>query len=99
MIKRVAEQKVTLEHLVDLMEPQAGNADVAAMQMELLAIRDIYDQIDVTRVAHSGNSPSGRMVLGEDVQMDMSGSQYLALVEAIEAFRTKMTAPEDKTNA
>ena len=55
LMKRVAEQKVTLEHLVDLMEPQAGNADVAAMQMELLAIRDIYDQIDVTRVAHSGN--------------------------------------------
>lgn len=99
LMKRVAEQKVTLEHLVDLMEPQAGNADVAAMQMELLAIRDIYDQIDVTRVTHTGNSPSGRMVLGEDVQMDMSAAQYQALVEAVEAFRTKMTAPEDKSNA
>ncbi len=31
LMARVAEQKVTLEHLLDMMEPQAGDADVASM--------------------------------------------------------------------
>jgi hypothetical protein len=99
LLTRVAEQKVTLEHLIDLMEPQAGNADVAAMQQELLAIRDVYDQVNVIRVAHKGTSASGRMILGEDVQMEMTEEKYLSLVQAVEDLRTRMTAPEDKTNA
>jgi hypothetical protein len=99
LLTRVAEQKVTLEHLIDLMKPQAGNADVAAMQQELLAIRDVYDQVNVIRVAHKGTSASGRMILGEDVQMEMTEEKYLSLVQAVEDLRTRMTAPEDKTNA
>ncbi len=39
------------------------------------------------------------MVLGDDVQMDLTEEKYQALVEAVEDLRARMTAPEDKTNA
>ena len=56
---------------MDLMEATSRNADVAAMQQELLAIRDIYDQSECdTCCPQRELPPSGRMVLGEDVQMD-----------------------------
>ena len=99
LMARVGEQKVTLEHLLDMMEPQAGDADVANTMMELTAIRDIYDQVNVKRVAHQGASTSGRMVLGDDVQMELTSEKYQALVDAVEDLRTRMTAPEDKSNS
>jgi len=99
LMARVGEQKVTLEHLLDMMEPQAGDADVANTMMELTAIRDIYDQVNVKRVAPQGASTSGRMVLGDDVQMALTSEKYQARVDAVEDLRTRMTAPEDKSNS
>lgn len=99
LMTRLAEQKVTLEHLIVMMSEHEADADVAAMVKELVAIRDIYDQVDIQRVAHQGTSSSGRMVLGDDVKMDLTDAKYTTLLEAVDQLRAKMTAPEDKTNA
>lgn len=97
--KRIAEQKVTLEQLIEMMGEHAGDTDVASLQKELLAIRSIYDQVNVQRVAHEGASTSGRMVLGDDVTMDMTEEKYQALMQAVENLRERMITPEDKTKA
>ncbi len=99
LLARVGEQKVTLEHLLQMMEPMETEPEVSAMMKELMAIRDIYDQVDVKRVAHEGASTSGRMILGDDVQMDLTKDKYQALVNAVDDLRARMIAPEDKTNA
>lgn len=99
LMARVGEQKVTLEHLLQMMEPMEAEPEVSAMMKELMAIRDIYDQVDVKRVAHEGASTSGRMILGDDVQMDLTKDKYQALVNAVDDLRARMIAPEDKTNA
>jgi hypothetical protein len=99
LMARVAEQKVTLEQLVELLGQHTDNADVTGLRQQLVAIRDIYDQVGVKRVVHEGKSSSGRMVLGEDVDLDMSDEKYRSLMEAVDQLRTELTRPEDKTNA
>ncbi|HMC98213.1 MAG TPA: hypothetical protein VKG92_11195, partial [Flavobacteriales bacterium] len=99
LFARVAEQKVTLEHLIELMGAYEKDPEVTDLYNELVSIRDIYDQVSVKRVAHEGLSSSGRMVLGDDIHMDLTNEKYTELVRAVESLRTARTAVEDKTNA
>lgn len=99
LMQRVSEQKVTLEHVMNIMKMHAADPDVAGVMAELVGVLDIYDQLDVKRVAHQGASSSGRMVLGDDVQMDLTDEKYLALSAAVNSLRSRMVAPEDGTNS
>jgi len=99
LLARVAEQKVTLEHLLNMMEPYANDPDVAGLHAELLRLRDIYDTVNVQRVAHQGKSSSGRMVLGDDLNVELTTAKYQELSLAVKSLREELTAPEDKTNA
>lgn len=99
LMTRVGEQKATLEHLIQMMAVHESDAEVASIMKELVAIRDIYDQVDVKRVAHQGASSSGRMILGDDIQIQLTDEKYQALSTAVDALRARMTTPEDKTNA
>lgn len=99
LVARVGEQKVTLEHLIDMMKPHESDAEVAGVMRDLIAVRDIYDQVNVKRVAHQGASASGRMVLGDDVSLELTDEKYQSLKTAVEELRTRMITPEDKTNA
>ncbi len=95
LMARVAEQKVTLEHLLGLMEAYKTDPDVAGIHTQLMGLRDIYDQLNVTRAAHQGASASGRMVLGDDVTVEMTDAKYDELKQAVEALRAEWTKPED----
>ncbi len=95
LVSRVGEQKVTLEHLLALMEPHAQDADVAALRVELMRIRDIYDQVNVTRIPQQERSTSGRMVLGDEVVMEMTPEKYASLVQAVDRLRATIIMPED----
>lgn len=94
LVARVAEQKATLEHLISLMEEHRADADVAAVQAQLVGVREIYDQLDVKRIPHQGESASGRMVLGDDVTVEMTPERYNELAQEVERIRTEWTAPE-----
>ncbi|MCB0763929.1 MAG: hypothetical protein R2815_03260 [Flavobacteriales bacterium] len=95
LMARVAEQKVTLEHLIQMMGEEAENEELNELHTKLLAIRDIYDQLNVQRVAHQGGSTSGRMVLGDDVTMELTPEKYQELVQAVDRLREEMVRPED----
>ncbi|MBK8226786.1 MAG: hypothetical protein IPK70_06375 [Flavobacteriales bacterium] len=100
LMARVAEQKVTLDHLLGMMEATRDQPDVAAVYTDLAAVRAIYDQLEVKRSAHQGASPSGRMVLGEDVTIELTQAKYQELAQAIDRLRAEWTKPEgDTTNS
>lgn len=99
LMARVAEQKVTLEHLISMMDPLADDADVAAVRAELLALREIYDAVNVKRVPHEGRSTSGRMVLGDDITVELTGEKFQELSQAVKRLRDQWTAPENTSNA
>ena len=98
LVARIAEQKASLEQLVDMMESLKDNADVSAVRTDLIAIRSIFDQLTVVRSAHQGPSPSGRMVLGEDVSVSMTADKYAQLQQAVDSLRSRITTPEDTSD-
>jgi hypothetical protein len=98
LMARVAEQKVTLDHLLGMMEGSRNDPDAAQVYADLAAVRAIYDQLEVKHTAHAGASPSGRMVLGDDVTIDLTPTKYKELTEAVEAIRARWTQPEDGAN-
>ncbi len=99
LTERVAEQKVTLEHLIEMMAAHEADPEVAGLLNELTTIRDIYDQVNVKRVTHQGASASGRMILGDDIQLELTDEKYRSLVQAVQDLRSRLIAPEDGTKS
>lgn len=97
LVSRVAEQKVTLEHLIDMIGPYAADSTVAPVLRRLVEVRSIYDVFPVTRTPNKGKSSSGRMVLGDDVKVEISEENFGALSAAVEALREEMILPEEQT--
>ena len=96
LLARIAEQKVSLEQLIDMMEPVKDDPGVAPTRQRLMAIRDIYDHLNVVRTPNTGKSPSGRMVLGDDVSVSITAAKYEELLTAVTALRDTITKAEDK---
>lgn len=98
LVARVAEQKVTLDHLLGMMEETKADPDVAEVYARLSALRSIYDQLEVRRAPHGGASPSGRMVLGEDMTVELTPEKYAELSKAVTDLRNEWIKPEGGTN-
>lgn len=95
LVQRVAEQKVSLDMLVELMDQYQGDAHVMEMRKQLMALREIYDTFPVIRTAHAGPSPSGRPILGDDVTVVITEEGFEKLAAAVEELRDAVITPED----
>lgn len=95
LVIRVAEQKTSLDHLIEMMEQYSDDPAVAGTREKLIVLRDIYDTFPVVRSEHQGTSPSGRPILGEDVNVIITPEGFDALVDALEALREDIIRPED----
>ncbi|MEX1132484.1 MAG: hypothetical protein WEC15_04595, partial [Flavobacteriales bacterium] len=93
---RVAEQRSTLEHLIALSEEKIADADVAELRLRLTRILDLYDTMNVHRKPHASKSTSGRMVLGEDIVVEITEDKYQTIKEAISSLRAELTRTEDQ---
>lgn len=93
---RVAEQRSTLEHLIALSEEKIADADVAELRLRLTRILDLYDTMNVHRKPHASKSSSGRMVLGEDIVLEMNDEKYQSIKEAVTSLRADLTRTEDQ---
>lgn len=96
---RLMEQHATLEHLLAISEDDASDPELASLRVQLGRILDLYDSMNIQRRPHQGRSTSGRMVLGDDVVMEMSEEKFTAIKDAISRLRTTITRTEDKPNA
>jgi hypothetical protein len=96
LVVRVAEQKASLDHLVELMDQYKNDPTVAPLRPRFQALQNIYDQLSVQRAPHQGASPSGRMVLGDDVTITLTSDKYTELNTALEELRANIVRGEDK---
>lgn len=95
LVMRVAEQKTSLDHLVDLMEQYKADPNVSETRDNLIKLRDIYDTFPVIRSQHQGASPSGRQILGDDVIVIITPEGFKDLVDTLEIMRENIIKPED----
>ena len=98
LVMRVAEQKTSLDHWIDLMEQYKNDPDVAATRNNLTKLRDIYDSFPVVRTQHQGASPSGRQILGDDVTVIITPDGFNTLVDSLESMRENIIKPEDSVD-
>lgn len=96
---RIAEQRSTLEHLIALSEARASDENIASLRVQLERILDLYDSMNIQRITRKGKSSSGRMVLGDDVLLELSEENHIAIREAVASLRAQITRTEDKPNA
>lgn len=99
LVKRVAEQKFSLEHLVEMMGVYGSDPNVAPVHERMVRLRDLYDRVQVQRSAHADKSASGRMVLGDDLHVQLTAAQYDEIRAAVEALRTELVSPEGQVPA
>lgn len=93
---RIAEQKVTLEHLLAIMEMYPDDADVASLREQLLQVRDIYDTME-TRERPAKPAPTeDKLVIGNDTDLLLTDDTYTDLMNAVLALREELTRPEDQ---
>jgi hypothetical protein len=97
LVMRVAEQKASLDHLIDLMDQYKSDPGVAAARNNLIKLRDIYDTFQVIRSPHHRASPSGRMVLGDDITVVVTPEGFQKLSDEVEAIRESIIQPENIT--
>jgi hypothetical protein len=99
LMARVAEQKVTLEHMLDMMAPHEQDPDVSTVYKSLLGILDVYDSVAVRTLERSGRSSSGRMVVGDDRELYLTAEKYRELEQSVGRLRAELTRPENEQNA
>ena len=99
LVQRIADQKATLEHLIDMLEPYAADANVGPVREQLAELRSIFDAVPVTRTVHEGKSSSGRMVLGDDVRVNLSEANYTAISQAVATLREQLTRTDEQAKA
>lgn len=95
LVARIAEQKASLEQLIDMMNTVQADPVTAPVLTRLEAIRDVYDQLAITRTSSPATSPSGRMTLGDAEQITISAEKYQELKNAVAALRDTITKAED----
>lgn len=95
LVQRVAEQKASLDHLIEMMEEYKADPEVAKTQEQLIKLRDIYDTFPVVRSEHKEPSPSGRPILGEDVLVVITPEGFRELSNELELLRDAIIQPDD----
>jgi len=97
LVARIGEQKASLEQLIDMLGAVKDDA-TAPVLTRLIAIRDVYDQMAVTRAAAPATSASGRMTLGDDTHVAVTAEKYQELKNAVAALRDTITKAEDASS-
>src|SRR5690606_28616939 len=94
---RIAEQKVTLEHLIEIMKMHESDADVNEMRQRLIEIRDIYDSMDLRTLPQQAEPvQSDRLVISADTEPLLTDDIYKQLLDSIGALREELITPEDR---
>lgn len=88
-IERVADQKYTLDNIIEFMKKYQSDADVASVIPVLNELKVLFDQIkekDAGKV-----DAKGKNVLGGGTVLEMSEEQYKAIAEKIKSVRNGFT--------
>ena len=92
VVTRIAEQKFTLDNLLDFMKKYEKDADVADALKQLGELKSIFDKIEDAKGPAAITVKKGKKVLGGgSTGISVTADQYKAIVEKTMAIRKKMT--------
>jgi hypothetical protein len=92
VVTRIAEQKYTLENLIDYMKKYENDTDVSAILKDLGALHSEFNKIEEPKGSAAITIKNGKKVLGGGGKsVGVTAEQYNTLVKQIAAIRKSMT--------
>lgn len=89
-IQRVADQKYTLENIIDFLKKYESDASVASVLTELNGLKAEFDKLKET-TAGDTKGKDGVKVLGGGTTIEMTAAQYKTISEKIKSIRNSFT--------
>jgi hypothetical protein len=89
-IQRVADQKITLDNIVEFVKKYESDPAVADVLKELNGLKDEFSKLKETEIK-AEKSKDGAKVLGGGTNIEMTADQYKTISEKIKAVRNTFT--------
>lgn len=91
VVERLADQKYTLENLVEFLKKHEADANVAAVKADFEGLLAEFGKIEQKDVAASSKDEKGKKIIGGGKQLVMSEQLYKSIVEKIKTIRNSYT--------
>lgn len=90
-IERIAEQKYTLDNLIEFMNKYNSDAGVASVISQLNELKAIYDQLKEEAASGTVSAKGGKKVLGGGTKITITEAQYKAIAEKVKSIHDDFT--------
>lgn len=94
IIERIADQKYTLENIVDFMDKYKEEEGVAPVLSELTTILNIFNKAEVSATESKAGEKDGQLSFSGGTEVKLNKEVYVELTDAIKKLRTKIVNAE-----
>lgn len=91
MVERLADQKYTLENLVEFLKKHESDASVKEIKTDFEGLLAEFNKISEKDMTGSNSKSNGKMVMGGGKQLNMTEDVYKAIVEKVRTIRNAYT--------
>jgi hypothetical protein len=87
---RIADQKYTLDNMIEFLNKYSDNADVAKMIVQFKEIRVIFDKIKESKPEETEKKEKGKVIFGGGSELVMDEATYNEIVAKVTAVRNSI---------
>ncbi len=91
IIERLADQKYTLENLIEFLKKHEADANVAGVKADFEGLLAEFNKIEQKDISANAKDDKGKKMLGGGKQLVMSEALYKAIVDKIKTIRNSYT--------
>ena len=91
VVERLADQKYTLENLVEFLKKHEADPNVASVKTDFEGLLAEFGKIEQKDISATAKDEKGKKIMGGGTQLVMSEALYKAIVEKIKTIRNSYT--------
>ncbi|MDF2450463.1 MAG: hypothetical protein K0R26_2967 [Bacteroidota bacterium] len=91
VVERLADQKYTLDNLIEFLKKYESDANVASVLTQFTELQAEFNKIGEKEVDAAKSGDKSKTVLGGGKELDITEAQYTAIVDKIKAIRNSYT--------
>jgi hypothetical protein len=93
LVRRILEQKLSLEIVMRLLEENKNNSDVAAVTVEMNELKNVFDKVNLTtsKVETVPNKTTNVTLLKSETKVTVSNEVFAELKEKVKTIRNNFT--------
>jgi hypothetical protein len=91
VVERLADQKYTLDNLIEFLKKYESDANVASVLTQFVDLQSDFNKIGEKESAAPKKSDKSKTILGGGKELDITADQYKVIVEKIKTIRNSYT--------